>query len=178
MNLTDLMSIEEWIEIEKEINRLSGLNAAVYDSEGKRVTEFKKWANRLCPAIRQTEKGLRFICSVAHQNLAAQVSRIRKTIVAECDAGMLKFAVPIFIDDEFLGVAGGCGMLNNGGQIDTYLVHRAADLAEKIVTNLSESVTPIPDGRLALVIGFLEARVDEIVREYTPGLRNLFEQAV
>ena len=58
----------------KEINRQSGLNAAVYDVAGVRITDFKKWANRLCPALRGTEKGQKFICAVAHQNIAAQTT--------------------------------------------------------------------------------------------------------
>ena len=62
MKLDEIMPIEKWVELEKEINRKSGLNAAVFDAAGVRITDFKKWANRLCPAIRETEKGLNFIC--------------------------------------------------------------------------------------------------------------------
>ena len=46
MKLVDIMPIEKWIEIEQEINRQSGLNAALYDVEGVRITAFKKRANR------------------------------------------------------------------------------------------------------------------------------------
>ena len=54
MKLDEIMPIEKWVELEKEINRKSGLNAAVFDAAGVRITGFKKWANRLCPAIRET----------------------------------------------------------------------------------------------------------------------------
>jgi len=33
MKLLDIMPIEKWVEVEKQINRQSGLNAAVYDVE-------------------------------------------------------------------------------------------------------------------------------------------------
>jgi ligand-binding sensor protein len=162
MNLLELMPIEEWIEVEKEINRISGLNAAVYDAEGVRITDFKKWANRLCPAIRATEKGQKFICAVAHQNIAAQALKTGRTIVAECDAGLMKFAVPIISRDEFLGVAGGCGLLRGQEMVDSYLVHRTTDMAEDDAKNLSEDIDTIPDDRLQSAIDYLEKKVAQI----------------
>ena len=162
MKLLDVLPTEGWIAIEKEINRRSGLNAAVFDAEGVRITDFKKWANRLCPAIRQTDKGLKFICSVAHQNIATQALKTKKTIVDQCDAGLMKFAVPIFVDDEFLGVAGGCGLLMDEEQVDAYLVHRTADMDEETAKNLSEDIEMIPNDRLSSVIDFLEKKVLEL----------------
>jgi ligand-binding sensor protein len=164
MKLFDIMPIEKWVEIEREINRQSGLNAAVYDVEGVRITDFKEWANRLCPALRETGKGQKFICAVAHQNIAAQTIKTRKTVVAECDAGLMKFAVPIFVENEFLGVAGGCGLLRNQEKVDAYLVHRTTDLDEKIVENLSEDIEKISNDNLESVISYLEKKVTEIIR--------------
>jgi len=37
MKLVDMMPIEKWIALEKEIQSRSGLNAAVYDVNGLRV---------------------------------------------------------------------------------------------------------------------------------------------
>jgi ligand-binding sensor protein len=169
MKLDQLMPIEKWIEIEREINRRSGLNAAVFDAAGVRITDFQKWANGLCPAIRDTEKGAKFICSVAHQNIAAQALKTRKTTVAECDAGLMKFAVPIFFNDRFLGVAGGCGLLRDQEQVDAYLVHRTVGMEEEAVKNLSEDIQAIPADRLASVVDYLENKVNTIVREYQAG---------
>jgi len=165
MKLVDIMPIEKWVEIEQEINRQSGLNAAVYDGEGVRITDFKKWANQLCPALRETEKGQKFICAVAHQNIAAQTIRTRKTVVEECDAGLMKLAVPIFMGNEFLGVAGGCGLLWNKGEVDAYLVHRITDLDQTVVESLAQDIETIPDDRLESVIGYLEKKVTAIIRE-------------
>jgi ligand-binding sensor protein len=166
MKLVDLLPIETWVEIEKEINRQSGLNAAVYDVEGVRITDFKKWANRLCPALRETEKGQKFICAVAHQNIAAQTIKTGKTIVDECDAGLMKFAVPIFVENEFLGVAGGCGLLRNQEQVDAYLVHRTTGLDKELVQGLSDDIEIIPNDRLESAISYVEKKVAEIIREF------------
>lgn len=169
MKLIDILPLENWVEIEQEINRQSGLNAAVYDVEGVRITDFKKWANRLCPALRETEKGQKFICAVAHQNIAARTIKARKTVVDECDAGLMKFAVPIFVGDEFLGAAGGCGLLRNQEQVDAYLVHRTTDLDEKVVEELAQDIETIPNDTLEAVINYLEKTVTEIIREFKTG---------
>ena len=166
MQLVDIMPLEKWVEIEKEINKQSGLNAAVYDAQGMRITDFKKWANRLCPCLRETEKGLKFICSVAHQNLAARAVKTHETIVDECDAGLTKFAVPIFIDNEFIGVAGGCGKLKSDGQVDAYLVHRTAGMDPELIEELSGDVETITDETLGSVINYVEKKVSQIIKDF------------
>jgi ligand-binding sensor protein len=166
MKLVDMMPVERWVEIERDINKRSGFNAAVYDAQGMRITDFKQWANRLCPAIRETDKGLQSICSVAHQNVAAQVVKARETVIDECDAGLMKFAVPIFVDDEFMGVAGGCGKLRGGGRVDAYLVHRTTDLDEKIVDDLAFDIDTITEESLESVINYVEKTVDDIIEEF------------
>jgi len=166
MKLVDILPIAKWVEIEKEINRQSGLNAAVYDADGVRITDFKKWANRLCPALRETEKGQKFICAVAHQNIATQTIKTGRTVVDECDAGLMKFAVPIFVENEFLGTAGGCGLLRDQKQVETYLVHRTTDLDENVIKDLSENIPTIPTYRLESAVGYLEKKVAEIIRDF------------
>jgi ligand-binding sensor protein len=167
MKLDDVMPNEKWIEVEQEINRRSGLNAAVYNVAGVRITDFKKWANQLCPALRATEKGQEYICAVAHQNIAAQAIKTRKTIVNECDAGLMKFAVPIFVDNEFLGVAGGCGLLRDQQQVDTYLVHRTTGMDQDVVEELSENIETIANDRLESTISYVENKVGEFIREFS-----------
>ena len=146
MKLVDIQPVENWIEIEKEINRRSGLNAAVYDVDGLRITDFIKWASNFCPELRATGKGQKFICAVAHQNIAAKAVKSKKTVVAECDAGLMKFVVPIFVGDQFLGTAGGCGLRYGQAEVDDYLVHRTADMDEQHVRDLAEEIDTIaPD---------------------------------
>ena len=167
MKLVDIVPVEKWEEVEKEINKRSGFNAAVYDAQGMRITAFKKWANRLCPSIRETDKGLKFICSVAHQNIAARVQKTRQTVIDECDAGLMKFAVPIFAGPEFLGVAGGCGKLRGDAKVDAYLVHRTAGLDEAAIEDLAGDVEKIPEERLEAVINLVEKEVAEIMAKFS-----------
>ncbi len=166
MKLVDIMPIEKWIAIEKEINRRSGLNAGVYDVDGMRITDFIKWANNFCPDLRATGKGQKFICAVAHQNLAAKAVKSKETVVAECDAGLMKFVVPIFAGDEFMGTAGGCGLRYGLGEVDSYLVHRTSDMDEQHVRNLAGEIGTIEPDTLADVIDYVENQVDEIVSNF------------
>lgn len=173
MQLVDIMPLEKWVEIEKEINAQSGLNAAVYDAQGMRITDFIKWGNRLCPSLRGTEKGLQSICSVAHQNVAAQAVKTRETIVEECDAGLMKFAVPIFMDNEFIGVAGGCGKLRGDGQIDDYLVHRTAGMDMEVIEELSRDIETIENENLKSVISYVEKKVTQIISDFKSDHRGM-----
>ena len=95
MKLTDLQSREKWIELEKEINRRSGLQASVFDIDGIRITDYKSWANRLCPEIKATDRGQSYICAVAHQNLAVQAQKTHLPVVEECDAVFVSPAVNV-----------------------------------------------------------------------------------
>jgi hypothetical protein len=89
----------------------------------------------------------------------------------------MKFAIPIFMNDTFLGVAGGCGKLKNGGKVDAYLVYRTAGLDKGAITSLSESVKPISDDRLLSVVRYLEKKLDEIIRESRASHQVQYEPA-
>ena len=141
MELTDLQPIEKWIELEKEIYARSGLDTSVFNTDGIRITGHKKWANRLCPVIKANPKGQTFICSAAHQNIAAQAQKTKKPVIEECDAGMLKIVVPIFVDDEFIGAVGGCGLLlGDEGEVETFLIGKTIEMDEGELEKLAEGI--------------------------------------
>jgi ligand-binding sensor protein len=140
MKLTDIAPLQKWLELEQKINARSGLNASVFDIEGARITEFKRWANKLCPLIKADEKGQNYICAVAHQNIAARAQRTRQPVISECDAGLMKLVVPIFINDEFLGVAGGCGYVLGNGRVDSFMVNKTIGIDQEKLIDLSADV--------------------------------------
>jgi len=166
LRLGDLMPIEEWVALERELYRRSGLNASVFDTEGIRITDFKKWANSLCPAIKADRKGQTFICSVAHQNLAAQAKKTGKPAVGECDAGLLKVVVPIFLNSHFLGVMGGCGLLADGSEVDDFVIGKTTDLTDPDISRLSEGIDRMDDDGIAATVSLLEDERNRIVRAY------------
>jgi len=166
MTLLDISPVEKWIDLEKEINKRSNLNASVFDAEGIRITDFKKWANRLCPVVKADEKGQSYICAVAHQNAAGQARKAGQSAIVECDAGLVKVVVPIIVNGEFLGVAGGCGLLQKDGEVDTFLVNKTTDLGVGEIESLSEDIETISMEKLKSVIKYIEEEIDWIRRNY------------
>ncbi len=166
MKLADIMPVEKWIYLEKTINRRSGLNASVFDSQGIRITDFKKWANMLCPVIKTNNKGQSFICSIAHQNAANQSRQTKKPAIVECDAGLIKYVVPIFIDGMFLGVAGGCGLLPQDGEVQKFLIHKVTGIDDTDIELLSRSVKTIIQDKIDSIIDFTQKEIERILQEF------------
>lgn len=166
MKLTDLLPLEGWVALETEIHRRFGLDANVFDPSGVRISEFKAWVNRLCPEIKATDKGQSFICAVAHMNIAAQAMQTRQPVVEECDAGLVKIVVPVFVGDEFLGAVGACGVLLDDGEVDTFLIEKVAGIEEKTTRPLIAGIPEITSGKAEEITRFIQEKIDGIVATY------------
>ena len=164
MHMTDLLAKDQWQALEQELHDRFGVNACAYGDQGLTFTGFKNFGNPLCPAIKAKPEGIQAICSVAHQNMAAQALKTRATVIAECDAGLLKICVPVFAGDEFVGIVGGCGRLPVGGEVDAFAVEKAAGIPEAEVEKLAAGVRPMDMDEARDMAGFLEAKVAEIVK--------------
>ncbi len=66
----------------------------------------------------------------------------------------MKFVVPIFVGDEFMGTAGGCGLRYGLAEVDAYLVHRTADMDERHVRDLAGEIGTIAPDTLVDVIDY------------------------
>jgi len=163
MKPTDILALEKWVELEKQINNRHGLNAAVFNKDGIRITDYRNWANRLCPVVKSNEKGQSFICAVANQNMMAQAMETRKPVTEECDAGLVKLVVPIFLGDEFLGMAGGCGLLPEDGEVDSFLVSKTTGIDEKEIQSLSDDISKITADKAESLIEFIQEQIHRIV---------------
>ena len=169
MKLTELLSIEKWIELEKAIAKKSGLNAGVYDINGIRITGYKAWQNNICPVINKDKRGQTFICAPAHQNLSIMAQKTRVGVAEECDAGIAKVVVPIFVDDEFLGTAGGCGLCKEDGEVEPFMVAKTLEMEEEAVEKLAEDIGTITENQIEELIAFIKEKIDEIVADYKAG---------
>jgi ligand-binding sensor protein len=161
MQLTDVMPVDQWIRIENEFIENTGLCAGIMDTENKRLTDNVQWANQLCPKIKGDPRGLAQICSVAQAGMANEARRSGKTIIRECDAGMIKIVVPIFAGGEFLGTAGGCGLLLNGGELDTFYISKVLEIPEEEVDK--HQVPAISKDKVEEAAAKLEERVKQAV---------------
>lgn len=163
MKLEDIAPLEKWIDLETDIHRRSGLDVNVFNVEGYRITEFKNWANNLCPEIKATDKGQSFICAPAHMNIAAAAMRSKKPVIEECDAGLIKMVVPIFVREEFVGALGACGFLLDDAEVDSFLVYKMTDIDEEKVENLSKDIPTITNAKAESLSQYIAARIDEIL---------------
>ena len=166
MKLTDIAPLEKWVELEKDIHKQTGLDVNVFNTEGYRISDFKNWANRLCPEIKATDKGQSFICAPAHMNIAAQAMRTKQTAIEECDAGLIKLVVPIFVNEEFIGAVGACGFLLDDGEVDSFLVNKMTDIDEDKVQALSEGIQSITVERAESLSQFITLKVETIVSDF------------
>ncbi len=146
MDLTDIISMEKWETFEKELYDRSGMNACVYDNQGNRITSLAAWANEVCPTIKSYPEGIAAVCAVANQYFTTQTAKTKQPVIDECDAGFVKFAVPIFYQQEFLGTVGGCGHILPNGEVETFFIEKAIgkdnlELEKKVdtVKNISEN---------------------------------------
>lgn len=163
MKLISIAPLEKWMELEKDIHKKSGLDVNVFDTKGYRISEFKSWANRLCPEIKATDKGQSFICAPAHMNIATLAMRSKQPVIEECDAGLLKLIVPIFLDDEYVGTVGACGFLLDDGEVDGFLVNKMTDINEDKVEGLAEGIDSITTEKAEILAQYIVKQISEIL---------------
>ena len=163
MKLTDLAPEEKWVALEQEINQRSGLDANLFNIEGYRISDCKNWANKLCPEIKATDKGQSFICAPAHMNIAMQAMKTKKAVIEECDAGLVKIVVPIFVGEEFVGAIGACGFFLDDGGVDIFLVNKMTDIDEEKIEKLAEGIPSITSDQAESITKYITAKIEEIV---------------
>ncbi len=168
MDLTDILPLEKWMEIEKDINEKFGLDVNVFNPNGYRITDFKSWANNLCPAIKDTDKGQSFICAVAHMNVAAIARNTRNAVIEECDAGLVKMVVPIIVNDEFVGAIGACGALLDDGEADEFLINKITEIDEEKIQNLAESIKSISSEKAGEIVKYIKGKIDGVISGISP----------
>ena len=167
MELTDILALEDWIQFEKELHDRFNLNCTVYNTSGIGITGKPNWCNDLCPKIKANKESLAVICAAGNQNFMAQAKKTKKTVIDECDAGLLKIAVPIFIDGEFLGTAGGCGRLAAGGEVEGFIIAKTTGMGEDEIEELCRGLEPMTSDQAREVADFIEERIRQYVKAYT-----------
>ena len=104
-----------------------------------------------------------YICAVAHMNLAEMARQARDAVIGECDAGLLKMVAPIFVNDEFIGTVGACGMLPEDGEVDSFMVNKTLDMPEEDIEALAQDIPEISPSDAENVAGYIRKRIDEIL---------------
>jgi ligand-binding sensor protein len=100
-------------------------------------------------------------------NIAVQAMRTKKTVIEECDAGLVKMVVPVFVADNFVGAIGACGFLLDDGEIDTFLINKMTDIDEEEIERLSEGIPAITTAEAESLSNYITDRIEEIISSRT-----------
>ncbi|PMP84554.1 MAG: histidine kinase [Thermodesulfobium narugense] len=126
--------------------------------------------NALCPYIKDNSNSL-MICSVAQQILGKIALDKKETVIDECDAGMVKFVIPIFIGNEFLGTIGGCGRLgDNKDSVEIFYISKLTGKDENEIKELAKSVTKVSKDEMKEIISFIQNRINSLI--YQSSLKS------
>jgi ligand-binding sensor protein len=166
MKLTEILPLDKLIEFEKDLYERSGLNISVFDSEGELLLVYKEWANKLCPVIKNNEKGGTVICINANNNISLMSKKSRKPVTEECDAGLLKFTVPVFVGDEYLGVVTGCGLLPEDGEVDTFLISKMTGLDEDELSGPAAGIGVLSEEKIGSLIDYIQDELGRMIPGY------------
>jgi ligand-binding sensor protein len=166
MEMTDILPAAGWAKLEKDIYERFGVNAHAHTAEGTPFTGYEVWGNRLCPALRKNKNAATSVCAVTNQAVRSESRQESKTIVTDCDAGLMIIAVPVIVRGEFVGMLGGCGGLRDGAEPESFLVEKLTGLSEDQVTELSSDMRQYTEDEAQTIARYIEARVAEVVRAY------------
>ena len=172
MELTDILSKEDWASFEKELYDRFHINCTVYNTSGIGVTGKPNWCNQLCPEIKANKDSLAAICAPGNQNFMAQAKQTLKAVIGECDAGLIKIAVPIFNNGDFLGTAGGCGLLPEGGDLETFIIEKTLGLSPEEIAVLCDGLNSMSEEKAGEMAIFIEKRIAQYMDNYEKNLRK------
>ena len=171
MKLIDILPVEKWLELEKDIHERSGLASNVFNVQGIRITDYKVWVNRLCPVVKANDNGQSFICAVAHMNIADMAKNSKETVIEECDAGFLKLVVPIFVEGKFLGAVGACGLLLDDGDVDSFMVNRTIEIGEEKIEELLDDIKRISTEDVEALGEYITERIRKITDDFEQNMQ-------
>jgi ligand-binding sensor protein len=159
MRVYDIKSPEEWQHILDDVCQASGMPAALVDAQSV-VLQSSGERNPLCAKIRSINESLSFICAQT-QLFMVESSRIsRKPVIDACEAGMLKFLIPLFLDGEFLGAVTVCGCSFPEEEIEIFGISQVTKMKEDEIVNLVKQVPEIEQAKV-------DAIVDQLFQKLT-----------
>jgi len=161
MELIEIAPIEVWEKIAGDIYNKFGFNGTVYKRDNYILAKSEEWVNKVCPAIKAGDAIV--ICSSAQQRLSKIVQETKDVAVDECDAGFTKFLVPIFLNNDFIGMIGGCGCLSEKAEVDAFYVSKL--LKKDDIKDLLPSVKQISENKLSEAIRFVKEQLQEVLRD-------------
>lgn len=166
MELRDIMPLEAWERFEKALFNRFHINCTVYNVSGMSIVGKPNWCNRLCPEIKASKTALSAICAPGNQYFMREAQENRRPVIGKCDAGFIKVAVPIMVDGQMLGTAGGCGLLPEDGDVEEFIVRKTLGLTTDEIAERCRGVESMSTGEARAMAAFIEKQLARFVKAY------------
>lgn len=100
-NIVSIFGKEKLEEIQNIISEVTGLAFVTVDYKGDPLTECTKFTN-FCKNVRK-DKSKEFFCKLSDASGAISAAVSRNTGIYFCPCGLLEVAIPIIVNDRYLG---------------------------------------------------------------------------
>jgi serine phosphatase RsbU (regulator of sigma subunit)/ligand-binding sensor protein len=106
--LREFLRSSDWQQMQDLLEEaVDALILWVVSSSGRSMHRSDERYPELCQLVRGRAEGLRR-CRNSHHGRFQEVKRTGQPVVSACYCGLVGFALPLILDDEIIGVAGGC----------------------------------------------------------------------
>jgi ligand-binding sensor protein len=76
----------------------------------------------------------------------------RKPVIDACEAGMLKFVIPLFLNGEFAGAVTVCGCSFPGEEIEVFGISQVTKMEEDEIISLVKQVPEIEQAKVDSIV--------------------------
>lgn len=101
IKISDFINVEEYQEMQDNWTKATGIGFITVDAEGKPVTKQSGFTD-FCQALREKEE-YRDLCYFCDDCGGRKARKIGKPYVYTCHTGLVDFAIPIMLGDQYVG---------------------------------------------------------------------------
>lgn len=112
IHISDFINVEELQQLQDNWSKATGIGFVTVDSEGKPVTRQSGFTD-FCRALRDKKDEYRELCYFCDNCGGRRARKIGKPYVYTCHTGLVDFAIPIMLEDQYVGAI-------LAGQINAY----------------------------------------------------------
>ena len=159
----DVYSEDALKTICNEVQDKYHMQAAVYNAEHKPVLPPAKLENEICAHIKSSTEGNTYICGQSHRTIATMAVNTGRSIIEECDAGFLKFVVPLFHDGRHIGEISACGRRPEAGEIDIAYIKETVKELESPIEEFIGTVMPVDIDTVEEAVTLVETRIQALM---------------
>jgi len=144
--LREFLTSSDWEQMQDLLEETVGASILwVISGSGRSAQRYDERYSKLCQLIRGSAEGLRR-CRNSHHARSQEVRRTGQPAISACYCGLIAFALPLILDNEIIGVAGGC---HNRAESPITMekcaeISVACDIDVKEITDLAKKIKHMP----------------------------------